>query len=294
MSTSAAPLGTLGEALSRLIDYAGLFPPARLEMPAAVDEYAAARSGPYAWILERFIVPASRLAELRAAFPAGEAPFGLSVILDQGWSAEQLAQLRACDGDLRIEALEVPADPERIEDVAAALTRAGFGELPIYVEWPRGEDWIEGLDAAMERLARSGLRAKIRCGGLVQEAFPSTGELAAFVVCAARRRIAFKATAGLHHPIRHFNAPSGLTMHGFLNLLFATVFATQGAAAGELDAILACEDPQAFHVSGDGLRFRGRTADAQSIRAARDNGFAAYGSCSFSEPVEDLLALGVL
>jgi hypothetical protein len=49
--------------LSHLIDYAGLFPPARLDLPTALANYRRYRDEAEAWMLGRFIVPASRLAE---------------------------------------------------------------------------------------------------------------------------------------------------------------------------------------------------------------------------------------
>ncbi|MGB3541393.1 MAG: hypothetical protein WBA11_00585, partial [Rubrivirga sp.] len=49
--------------LDGLVDYAGLFPPAALDLEAAVGEYARHRSGDHAWMLQRFIAPAGRLAE---------------------------------------------------------------------------------------------------------------------------------------------------------------------------------------------------------------------------------------
>ena len=49
--------------LRGLIDYAGLFPPASLDMADAVRNYAAYREGEHAWALGRFVVPAARLEE---------------------------------------------------------------------------------------------------------------------------------------------------------------------------------------------------------------------------------------
>jgi hypothetical protein len=128
--------------------------------------------------------------------------------------------------------------------------------------------------------------AKIRCGG---ETFPSVDELAAFVVACRDAGKPFKATAGLHHPLR---TP---TRHGFLNLLAAAVF----GFAFELDerdlaALLAEEDPAAFALDDAEFRVHGRRAGAGAITAARQELFVAYGSCSFGEPVEDLRALGFL
>jgi hypothetical protein len=126
----------------------------------------------------------------------------------------------------------------------------------------------------------AGAGAKIRCGG---ETVPSVEEVAAFIVACHDAGVPFKATAGLHHPIR-----SG-DRHGFLNLLAAAVFVD-----GDVEAIVAEEDPAAFALNADRFEVHGRRADAAAIAAARAERFIAYGSCSFDEPVEDLTALGIL
>jgi hypothetical protein len=128
------------------------------------------------------------------------------------------------------------------------------------------------------REARAG--AKIRCGGTT---LPSVEEVAAFVAACRDAGVPFKATAGLHHPIR-----SG-DRHGFLNLLAAAVFAD-----GDLEAILAEEDPDAFTLDERGFGVHDHRADADTIAGARAERFIAYGSCSFDEPVEDLIALHLL
>ncbi|MDE3127939.1 MAG: hypothetical protein KGL38_08030, partial [Gemmatimonadota bacterium] len=62
-----APSPSLAALLARAVDYAGLFPPARLPMADAVRAYADYRHGPQAWMLGRFVVPAARLEEFDEA-----------------------------------------------------------------------------------------------------------------------------------------------------------------------------------------------------------------------------------
>src|SRR5579871_4947635 len=50
--------------LAGVIDYAGLFPPAKLPLDRAVRHYARYRTEPEGWMLGRFVCPASRLMEL--------------------------------------------------------------------------------------------------------------------------------------------------------------------------------------------------------------------------------------
>lgn len=232
--------------LSRLIDHAALFPPASLSMDDAVAADRAARASEFAWMLDRFIVPASRLGEL----PAGFVP-RLSVVADSELS-------------------ELPPAVEFVESRRPIEVPDG---VRLFTEVRPG-DPLPASDA------------KIRCGG---ETFPSVDELAAFVCACRDAGKPFKATAGLHHPLR---TPA---QHGFLNLLAAAVF----GFAFELDerdlaALLGEEDPAAFALDDASFSARGWRAGAGAITAARQELFIAYGSCSFSEPVEDLQALGFL
>jgi hypothetical protein len=142
--------------------------------------------------------------------------------------------------------------------------------------------------------------AKIRTGGLTPEAIPPAGDLADFLVEAATRHLPFKATAGLHHPVRSehpltyaADAPRAV-MHGFLNVFTAAAFAWHGLGRGALLEVLEEEDARAFEFGREELRFRGRGLSVDQIRAARREFAHSFGSCSFEEPVADLRRLGLL
>ena len=246
--------------LSRLIDHAALFPPASLPMDAALEVDRAARRTPQAWMLHRFLVPASRLPELPEGF---EPPLGVIVDVD-----------------------ELPPLSPQVEVVEARLDRARATEgvdARVFLEVRPGDD--AGLDAVAER----GAGAKVRCGGLTPDMYPSPAELAHFITGCRDRGLAFKATAGLHHPVR-----DGIA-HGFLNLLGAAVLAhAQDAQPRELVAVLLEHDALAFGVTDEAFTVQGRAFGAETVTAAREGLFVGFGSCSFSEPVEDLHALGLL
>jgi hypothetical protein len=279
MSISTAPLRSARAAFAALIDYAGLFPPARLSPDEAQREYRTARSGAHAWMLGRFIVPASLLAS-RETF-AG--PF--SVIADGGVAAlPALAELTASDS--RIEAVELPP----AVSVADFARYAPHVRVPVFAEVPRP---FVALPATFEHLARLGCGAKLRCGGLTEAAFPSVDEVADFIAAARSANVPFKATAGLHHPVRHRDAATGFVMHGFLNLLAAAALAPRlGRCA--LESVIAEEAPDAFAFDETGFRWRDESIGVEQIELARRDGFVAYGSCSFAEPVDDLAALAIL
>jgi hypothetical protein len=292
MSTSTALNPAVRAAFTGLIDYAGLFPPAQLPMAQADAEYRRERAGAYAWMLGRFIIPDHALQTLP---PELTGPF--SVIVQLGSDFEGLhsvAERRAAGA--RIEALEV-ALPKTDDAIPIMLDFIGdvrtLEDLPIYVEIPRTPSWSELLVPTMSALRTSGFGAKIRCGGLNADAFPSVDEVASFVTAARKENVPFKATAGLHHPVRHIDRASGFTMHGFLNLLAAATLAPR--VDGEtLARIVAEEDPRAFVFGDESFSWRDHRVSTAQLERARREGFVAYGSCSFSEPVDDLIGLGIL
>jgi hypothetical protein len=278
-----------------LIDHAALFPPASLPMDEALAEDRRARASAEAWMLGRFIVPVSRLSELAAV---GGAP-ALSVVLDGAGAAppdrwqpalqrDLRAVARAAGYGLRVELVEVrlPAASVPADLLVAARERVAeaLGDAVI----PYFEVLLaDGVEATIAAMGEAGTRAKVRCGGTAPA--PPVDALAAFVARCRDARVAFKATAGLHHPIRSGGA------HGFLNLLAAAVFAhAEGLGEEELAPLLAEEDPAAFEVGPGGLAVHHLDAGPAEIARARAELFNAYGSCSFSEPVEDLRSLGIL
>ncbi len=288
--------------LSGLVDYAGLFPPAALGMDAVVAEYARWRRSPEAWMLGRFVVPAARLVELArsadAHWPepgAGE-PWRLSALVgaDAHGDAARLAAFNTEHaGRAVVDTAELKAgSPHEAE---AALDAVPAGVTP-FVEVPLGED----LGGLLDALKRRGARAKVRTGGVVPEAIPDPAAVARFITACAAAGVSFKATAGLHHPVR---ADQALTyepgspravMHGFLNVFAAAAFARGGASLAELEAVLREEDSLAFRFDDPGLTWHGRSASTDALAAARRDFASSFGSCSFAEPVADLRALGFL
>jgi hypothetical protein len=236
--------------LGGLIDHAPTFPPEELPLDAGLAEHRRVRGIEHGWIVNRFVCPASKLGEL------GDEPLRLSVVLDTG---------ELPDDDPRIEAVEAAGlDPEVLFDAAPE----------VYVELPIRYD----VSFRILQLGELGLRAKVRCGGSV---VPTVPALAEFIQACRRLEIPFKATAGLHQPLRHDDE------HGFLNLLAAAVFGDEEDALDE-------EDPDAFAVSGDAFRWRDREAGADEVAHVRRGLFVSFGSCSAQEPIDGLAALGLL
>jgi hypothetical protein len=244
--------------LEGLIDYAGLFPPAKLPMEEAVRNYAHYREAEFSWALGRFVVPAARIAEVPRTFP-------LTVLA---------------------EADALPPREKTLEVKTANVDALDADGRTIYVE-------LTDL-SLIPRLAERGLRAKIRTGGLTADAFPAAETIANFMRACKAANVAFKATAGLHHPLRCVkpltyepDAPTG-TMHGFLNVFLAA------AMLERAEEVLLESDPHAFTFDDDGATWRDVRVSVDVLADVRRTFAISFGSCSFEEPIADLQELGWL
>ncbi|MBY0549299.1 MAG: hypothetical protein K2W95_18635 [Candidatus Obscuribacterales bacterium] len=255
-SKSLAP--ALKALVEGLIDYAGMFPPAKLPVEDTIAKYTQYKSSEQAWMLHWFVVS----------------------------TAELPAMPRSLDGCLTVLGT---VDDNR----AAALETSTIVEAtrPVYCEVSPGN--LDALDA----VKAAGCFAKIRTGGVKPEAIPSPADVAAFITACAERRLPFKATAGLHHPIRaeyaltyEPDAPRAV-MHGFLNVLMAAAFAWNGRA--EIVEIVSETDPEAFKFD-ERAHWRNFSLSAEEVRKSRSEFLHSIGSCSFEEPVQELQKLGLM
>ena len=289
--------------LEGAIDYAGLFPPSQFTMERAVNNYALNRSGAYGWMMGRFVLPVARLDEfLEAAeqYMTGpnRTPWRLSVLSSEDAYDSIKAIMafnRGNSGKVTIDSFEVKANStSKIENTVDALPDF----LTAYFEIPPAAANFPDLVAS---LAINRQCAKIRTGGVTADAFPKSKEVIRFVRTCMAANVPFKATAGLHHPIRCFkpltydeNAPSG-TMHGFLNMFLMTGFARESFKPEVLDEVLEDEFAEAFTFDEESVTWRAEKAlKLWQIERLRRFGIQSFGSCSFEEPVEDLKELGLL
>lgn len=294
-------MNALQTLLAHSIDYAGLFPPAELAMDTALDNYARYVNGPSSWALGRFIVPTSRLAELEAGLgrtPGREVgrPWRVAALVGTDVAAD-LRLLEAFNGRTgaraTIDTIEVKATSERDIDEIVRLVPASF---QTYIEIPIEAD----PGSLIAAIGNRGHRAKVRTGGITRNAFPQTADLLRFLQETVRLHVPFKATAGLHHPLRAAyrltyaeQSPSGI-MFGFLNLLLAVAFLQAGMEKTEVARVLEEGDPSAFQVDDSGISWRGNRLSSTALSAARRLGMSSFGSCSFTEPLADLAALQLL
>ena len=283
--------------LAGAIDYAGLFPPATLKMDEAVRNYGAYLAGTDAWALGRFVVPIGRLTELRESLAAVDRqpsqPWRLSVLAGAGGSAEWSNAEWPPPAVAVADAVELRARTP--EQIAGEASRAPRGVDVVY-EIPIESDPLPLLAA----IARVRGVAKVRTGGVTADAFPTARDLARLIVACVRTNVPFKATAGLHHPLRAVQAltyapdSAHAEMFGFLNVLLAAAFAREGLDEAVAAALLIEPEIAAFSFTGHGVAWRDRSVDAASLARTRATLALSIGSCSFREPLEALGALGLL
>ena len=318
MATAVSTDSAKRALLERLIDDAGLFPPAELPMRLALRAHARHRESAYWWTGGRFVIPASRLDEFATARSLERGPIDLSVVLDAGARGakgdtvradlerveriRQLAGVAVASFEARLPrvTLDDAATTRIVSDIVERYpsTDAAFWYESSYsAGWPTPpEEWLGVLAAARKAApATLTLGAKVRCGGGVPEATPSIEDLAAFIVAAHAHDVPWKATAGLHYPVRGMHVvEGGAVAHGFLNLFVAAVALHAGAVdASRVPEILGETDPLAFIVDPAHVGWREVRLEAEQIAAARER-CVAFGSCSFDEPVNDLRELGIV
>ncbi len=286
--------------LHTLVDYAGLFPPAALTMQAAVGNYAEYRRSLYAWMLGRFVVPVARLDEFASARSAVLAPsddphWRVSALVgdDVAGDAARIEAFNANGRGIWVDAVEVKASTaDAIRRIAAAVPRT----IKVYVEIPVADDPRALIAAAAENK----VRAKIRTGGVTPDAFPPVEQVDRFLLECYATNVAFKATAGLHHPLRstrvltyEANGPRGV-MHGFLNVFLTAAFYYNGLTHRDADALLNMTSLDGVEFSDDALVWKDYRVSLAELSTVRRRFAVSFGSCSFREPVDDLIQLGLL
>jgi hypothetical protein len=292
--------------MNGLIDYAGLYPPASLDMREAVGNYSAYRKSQQARWLGRFVLPASRLGEFASAVTgigptlgSEGMPWRLSAIIGNDLAADfkSAADFNKVGPSLEqpavIDSLEMKA--EKSEDILNAMNVLPPGIMP-YFEIPIRND----PSPLIATIAKAGGRAKIRTGGVTPAQIPAPAEVARFIAACAKAGVSFKATAGLHHPLRSLrkltyapDSPEAM-MHGFLNVFLAAAFAKNGMDKEDLAALLQEDGPEAIAFQGTQASWRGYKMPASGLQDARREFAIAFGSCSFEDPWDDLQKAGLL
>ncbi len=273
--------------LEGFFDYAGLYPPASLDLQSVIEHWARYIKTEDNWMLARLIIPASKLGEFKVlakdVMPShDEEPWQLSVLLppvsDEGFKAAVETTIAFNEEDLGAIANVVEFKATTTDEIESALNVLHDDLFP-FIELPVMND-PRGLIASLSGCVAG---AKVRTGGVTPELYPPSEHLARFIFACGVARIPFKATAGLHHPNRNENTSVGVNEFGFLNILGASIVSMrQDATEEDVKTIL---NMQAVQLSD---------FTEEEIATARSDVFCSIGSCSFIEPTEDLRSMGIL
>lgn len=312
---------------SGLIDFAGLFPPAEQELDAALRTFEESRHSADAWMLERFVCPTTRLrevAQLRGG--ASERPLPISALARTADSSGQLLDTLAADFDdiewffeetggmALIDQMELrlPPKPENLVSLLGEVAElfAARAPLPVtlFLETAAARHMERLIPETIERVAEfrvalagkgvpstrlEDVGVKVRCGGVIAAAYPDDETVRSALVEAHRHGVVLKATAGLHHPLRHYRDDLQVDEHGFWNVFGAGVLLhALDCDEKTVAEILTDGDPSHFGFEGGAFRWLDLEVTAEQIQAARQEAVTSFGSCSFSEPREDLARLG--
>jgi hypothetical protein len=299
---------TLRALFGGILDYAGLFPPAALEMRPMVERYAKAVSGPEEWFVGRVIVPVSRLKEFEEAAKghlpvtkdALNAPvWRLSALAPPLWEEQLDRAIEAIDGfnERHADSLDGAAVIDTVEckagsseQIDEALDRLPEEIFP-YFELPVFKD-VRGMVASMAGLDAG---AKVRTGGVTPDEHPTAEQLADFIAACAGGEVPFKATAGLHHPLRHRNDAVPADQFGCAGLMLgAALLWTDRIDATGLREILEERDASAFRFDSESASWRGHRLSHAELLVARERFAHAFGSCSIDEPLDHVREFGWL
>ena len=241
--------------VTRLIDYAGMFPPAGLPLGPAIENYRAYRERDRSWMLGRFVIRAEQLDSLAAT---------------DGISFSVLAS----EDDPRAEAIEsrtIVSTPKPTYCEGGVDRLAEVREAGAFAKVRTGgvtRDAIPPVEYVAEY---------IRACARLRLPFKATAGLHHPVHSV--------------HPLTYESGAECAMMHGFVNVFLAAAFAWRGER--DIEPVLAETDAAAFRFDESG-HWRDWSLSREEIADARKNFGHAFGSCSFEEPVRDLESLGWL
>ena len=301
--------------LTGIIDYAGLFPPAKLSLDQAIRHYADYRRQSNAWMLGRFVIPAARLEDLapyQEELFRSKTPFSFSILSRGGGSLTEfltnlrddlrdLGAFRKLHGDrVKVDVIETRLPPELLNPAETESALSLFKTLQVFpvvdlFPFCEAPGHVEDLLEQLSRMPGERIGFKLRCGGLDAAAFPASQQIALALRKCLDASVPFKATAGLHHPLPRYDEGAKARMHGFVNVFLAGVLAhARNLDAEQIAELLDDTDPSHFKFTEKTVSWRRHRATTAEIQAARQEFVLSFGSCSFEEPCADLRSLGWL
>lgn len=287
---------TFNALLTKLFDYAGMFPPASLSFEQALLEtssFNASLKRP--WMVATDIVLDAQHARKLLGVNLGiySLAHPLTVCLLATEDPENIistvAHLARKEPHVSVTSVETKAAPTDFAETIELFTQLSTGNNIQLALEPNlsGDDWESVLTASISNLKNSTSKAALKCR-LTGPTGISAERFAAAISATCDHGIPLKVTGGLHHPIVEpdlYPFPMG-----FLNVAAGVIFRRSlGAKLShiELVEILTNQDAHTF-TFGDSLQFRDLKISLSELSSAKESLPFTIGSCSLREPDDDL------
>jgi len=313
--------------LAGAIDYAGMFPPASLDLNATMQKAASFRmTAKHPWLMNRIVLSLSEVKKLNAKFlfgcGANGSPWSISVLSTPSTATSHSDFVKGVDWDFRemrriqerhyhssakvdLVSYEIKL-PDTITSPGQAITSGEYifpaleqietiwpGEMDVYFEVSLEGAWqetLEGVTRIMSEWINENSESPILPGLKVRtggKVVPRAEQLAMAIDECAANGVKIKATQGMHHPLTHSGE------FGFVNLFAAVNFAfswgPQEFSLKDIENCLRSENPKDFVFLESTFSWMGRELTNDQIESARKTHAAALGSCSLDEPDQFLL-----
>jgi hypothetical protein len=308
----------------KIIDYAGMFPPASLDLKSAFLNYLNYQTSPSNWMLSKFVISARMLPDLGALIDRenisldnklylsilGGAEVALSGFYER--LSEDLNDVfdfkSKFGGNVIAETYEVKIplelfvipDNQKLLEFFRKVSGSFFDKLKmkvsVFYEIMPNKDLVS-LAASLSNFNLSGNFAgyKLRTGGTETSSFPPSEKVAHAIKICRDHDTPVKCTAGLHHPFRHYDTSVKTKMHGFMNVFCAGIFSySLDLGEHELTRMILDENTDSFKFSDDAISWDIYEVFKEEISDARERFMISFGSCSFDDPIGDLKGLNLL
>jgi len=313
--------------LSGAIDFAGMFPPASLDLNATLQKAASFRAtAKHPWLLNRLVLSLAEVKKLEPRFlydcGGNGAPWNISVLGTPCVSSSEKDFIKGFDWDFReirriqeryyhssarldLLAYEIKL-PDTITAPGQAITSGEFifpaleqvetiwpGEMDVYFEVSLEGAWeetLEGVTRILSEWLSENTESPVLPALKIRTGgkyVPRPEQVARAIDECAANGVKIKVTQGMHHPITHSGE------FGFVNFFTAVNFAfasgSQEFTLKDIENCLRSENPKDFIFSESALSWCGRELSNEKIESARKVHAAVLGSCSLDEPDQFLL-----
>ena len=282
--------------LTKVFDYAGMFPPASLSFEQALAEscsFGTTLKRP--WMVASDIVldaqNARKLLGVNLGIYSMSHPLRVCLLATEEPESVIATATRLLQKEphVTITSLEIKAAPHDIAETIAYyadFSKKNTIQLALEPDLS-GEDWESMLNAAVTNSKKTGFNVALKCR-LTGTTGISAERFAAGIIAASDSEIPLKVTGGLHHPIvepDRYPFPMGF-LNATTGVMFRRALGNKLPHA-RLVEILTNQDARAYTFA-DSLQFKDLEISHSELRRAKENQPFAIGSCSLREPDEDL------